>query len=319
MQWPLRPECGARRRSRHGAGFGTDASEGPRWACVTSPRPGPRIACPCRRARRPSRARPVQSAYAVAGAEERVGPVLTGAAPGAAARARRLWPRAITSMRPGCEETAAGDAEVCPAARERSRVPAGTLLAAAPHGEQLWPRTKMPRGSSQDAIVESAASTPPTDRGIAAEPFVPRKIVETHVRSIFGKLDLPADASDSRHVHALFTCLEATRSVIPAVRLATTDAVVTPGRRSQRVRSPSVAVELRRSRRAGVWLRRNWRVVVRAAARTHRAAPSSGARSARTGVRRVCPGRSLWPRVVRCRAGRARPSRARPCAGVMCA
>ncbi len=49
-----------------------------------------------------------------------------------------------------------------------------------------------------------------TDRGIATELFVSRKTVETHVRSILGKLDLPADASENRRVHAVLACLRAT-------------------------------------------------------------------------------------------------------------
>lgn len=48
-----------------------------------------------------------------------------------------------------------------------------------------------------------------TDRGIAGELFVTRKTVEAHVRSILGKLDLPASAGENRRVHAVLTFLEA--------------------------------------------------------------------------------------------------------------
>ena len=48
-----------------------------------------------------------------------------------------------------------------------------------------------------------------TDRGIAGELFVTRKTVEAHVRSILGKLDLPADAGENRRVHAVLTFLGA--------------------------------------------------------------------------------------------------------------
>jgi len=46
-----------------------------------------------------------------------------------------------------------------------------------------------------------------TDRGIANELFVTRKTVETHVRSILRKLDLPADADENRRVHAVLAFL----------------------------------------------------------------------------------------------------------------
>ena len=54
-----------------------------------------------------------------------------------------------------------------------------------------------------------------TDRGIAEELFVTRKTVEAHVRSILGKLDLPADASENRRVHAVLAFLEPTGSRHP--------------------------------------------------------------------------------------------------------
>ena len=49
-----------------------------------------------------------------------------------------------------------------------------------------------------------------TDRGIAEQLFVTRKTVESHVRSILGKLDLPADAAENRRVHAVLTYLRYT-------------------------------------------------------------------------------------------------------------
>jgi len=48
-----------------------------------------------------------------------------------------------------------------------------------------------------------------TDRGIARQLFVTPKTVEAHVRSIFRKLDLPAEATDNRRVHAVLAFLRA--------------------------------------------------------------------------------------------------------------
>ncbi|HEX6701545.1 MAG TPA: helix-turn-helix transcriptional regulator [Gaiellaceae bacterium] len=48
-----------------------------------------------------------------------------------------------------------------------------------------------------------------TDRGIASELYVTPKTVEAHVRSIFRKLDLPADSTENRRVHAVLTFLRA--------------------------------------------------------------------------------------------------------------
>jgi DNA-binding NarL/FixJ family response regulator len=46
-----------------------------------------------------------------------------------------------------------------------------------------------------------------TDRGIAESLFLSQKTVESHIRSIFRKLDLPASRSDNRRVHAVLTFL----------------------------------------------------------------------------------------------------------------
>jgi DNA-binding CsgD family transcriptional regulator len=48
-----------------------------------------------------------------------------------------------------------------------------------------------------------------TDRGIAQELYVTPKTVEAHVRSIFRKLELPADSAQNRRVHAVLTYLRA--------------------------------------------------------------------------------------------------------------
>jgi DNA-binding NarL/FixJ family response regulator len=48
-----------------------------------------------------------------------------------------------------------------------------------------------------------------TDRGIAERLWVSPKTVETHVRHILRKLDLPGDAANNRRVHAVLTYLRA--------------------------------------------------------------------------------------------------------------
>ena len=46
-----------------------------------------------------------------------------------------------------------------------------------------------------------------TDRGIGERLFVTPKTVETHVRHIFAKLDLPSGAAENRRVHAVVAYL----------------------------------------------------------------------------------------------------------------
>ena len=48
-----------------------------------------------------------------------------------------------------------------------------------------------------------------TDRGIAARLYVTPKTVETHIRHIFGKLEIPETALDNKRVHAVLTYLRA--------------------------------------------------------------------------------------------------------------
>ena len=46
-----------------------------------------------------------------------------------------------------------------------------------------------------------------TDRGIREDLYLSQKTVESHVRSIFRKLNLPASPADNRRVHAVLTFL----------------------------------------------------------------------------------------------------------------
>ena len=48
-----------------------------------------------------------------------------------------------------------------------------------------------------------------TDRGIAERLWLTPKTVETHVRHILGKLDLPTGAANNRRVHAVLAYLRA--------------------------------------------------------------------------------------------------------------
>lgn len=47
-----------------------------------------------------------------------------------------------------------------------------------------------------------------TDRGIGMQLFITPKTVEAHIRSIFGKLELPVDSSENRRVHAVLAFLQ---------------------------------------------------------------------------------------------------------------
>jgi serine/threonine-protein kinase PknK len=95
----------------------------------------------------------------------------------------------------------------------------GTVVEPSLVGELLdAPAARDPLGelTQREREVLALLAQGKTDRGISEELFVTRKTVEAHVRSILGKLDLPADASENRRVHAVLTFLRATRSHDPA-------------------------------------------------------------------------------------------------------
>ena len=66
-----------------------------------------------------------------------------------------------------------------------------------------------PREREVLALIAEGCS----DRGIAEQLWLSPKTIETHVRTIFRKLDLPSSHSDNRRVHAVLTFLgSATRN-----------------------------------------------------------------------------------------------------------
>ena len=78
----------------------------------------------------------------------------------------------------------------------------GELLDAPRHEDPLAELT--PREREVLALVAEGR----TDRGIAAALWLSPKTVETHVRTIFRKLDLPSAPSENRRVHAVLAFLD---------------------------------------------------------------------------------------------------------------
>jgi DNA-binding NarL/FixJ family response regulator len=76
------------------------------------------------------------------------------------------------------------------------------LLDAPRHADPLAELT--PREREVLALVAEGR----TDRGIAEALWLSPKTVETHVRTIFRKLDLPSSPSDNRRVHAVLAFLD---------------------------------------------------------------------------------------------------------------
>jgi DNA-binding NarL/FixJ family response regulator len=78
----------------------------------------------------------------------------------------------------------------------------GELLDAPRHEDPLAELT--PREREVLALVAEGR----TDRGIAEALWLSPKTVETHVRTIFRKLDLPSAPSENRRVHAVLAFLD---------------------------------------------------------------------------------------------------------------
>jgi DNA-binding CsgD family transcriptional regulator len=71
------------------------------------------------------------------------------------------------------------------------------------------PLPDLPELTRRELEVLALIAEGRTDRGIAKELFVTPKTVEAHVRSIFRKLQLPAEPTENRRVHAVLTFLGA--------------------------------------------------------------------------------------------------------------
>jgi DNA-binding CsgD family transcriptional regulator len=71
------------------------------------------------------------------------------------------------------------------------------------------PLPALPELTRRELEVLALIAEGRTDRGIAKELFVTPKTVEAHVRSIFRKLELPADSTENRRVHAVLAFLNA--------------------------------------------------------------------------------------------------------------
>jgi DNA-binding CsgD family transcriptional regulator len=71
------------------------------------------------------------------------------------------------------------------------------------------PLPNLPELTRRELEVLALIAEGRTDRGIAKELFVTPKTVEAHVRSIFRKLQLPAEPTENRRVHAVLTFLGA--------------------------------------------------------------------------------------------------------------
>jgi DNA-binding NarL/FixJ family response regulator len=83
------------------------------------------------------------------------------------------------------------------------------------------PRSPVDDLSDRETELLALMAQGHSNAGIAAELFLSPKTVETHVRSIFLKLDLPPEGGAHRRVTAVLMYLEATGSVarpVPASR-----------------------------------------------------------------------------------------------------
>jgi DNA-binding CsgD family transcriptional regulator len=74
------------------------------------------------------------------------------------------------------------------------------------------PLPELPELTPRELEVLALIAEGRTDRGIAEALYVTPKTVEAHVRSIFRKLELPADSTANRRVHAVLAFLRATRA-----------------------------------------------------------------------------------------------------------
>ena len=71
------------------------------------------------------------------------------------------------------------------------------------------PLPSLPELTRRELEVLALIAEGRTDRGIAKELYITPKTVEAHVRSIFRKLELPADPTENRRIHAVLAFLNA--------------------------------------------------------------------------------------------------------------
>jgi serine/threonine-protein kinase len=94
-----------------------------------------------------------------------------------------------------------------------ARVAAGEVVVDRQLVEQMLSRRRVANpideltGREREVLALMAEGL--TDKGIAARLWLTPKTVETHIRHILRKLDLPAGASNNRRVHAVLVHLRA--------------------------------------------------------------------------------------------------------------
>jgi DNA-binding NarL/FixJ family response regulator len=87
------------------------------------------------------------------------------------------------------------------------RVSAGECVVEPTLVEELLQHDPLAELTAREREVLALMAQGRTDRGIREDLCLSQKTIESHVRSIFRKLDLPAGPTDNRRVHAVLTFL----------------------------------------------------------------------------------------------------------------